>query len=249
MIESGLVSVSFRSSSAEEIVKAAKEANLNHIQWGSDIHAPCSDMQKLVRISDLCLKNGISCSYGTYFRFGQDNPNDLYDYIRAAKVLNTGLLRLWCGTKGSVEYTQSELNRIYADCKLAAKIAENEGVVLGLECHNFTLTDTKESAITLMREVNSPAFKMFWQPNQFKTAQENIEYAKLLAPFVVCVHVFNWNKSEKYPLAEAEEIWADYLTSFGGDILALLEFMPDDSIDSLTTESDSLRRIITRTGL
>ena len=137
-----------------------------------------------------------------------------------------------------------ELKQIYEDCKAAAKLAEDAGVVLGLECHNWTLTDTKESALALMNEVNSPAFKMFWQPNQFKSIEENVEYAKLLAPYVICVHAFNWEQDKKYPLALAMETWKTYLTQFNRSLPVLLEFMPDDKIETLSEESNSLHKIL-----
>lgn len=244
MYKAGLVSVSFRPLCAEEIIAAAKLTNLTHIEWGSDIHAPQFNLQALQHISELCKDNNISCSYGTYFRFGRDNVEELLPYIRAAKLLNAKILRVWCGMKASNEYTVSELNAIYADCKTAAKLAEEEGVVLGLECHNWTLTDTKESALALMNEVNSPAFKMFWQPNQFKSVEENVAYAKLLSPYVICVHAFNWEGDKKYPLARAKDIWKEYLYHLNNDIPVLLEFMPDDKVETLRIESKSLYAIL-----
>ncbi|MDD6994984.1 MAG: TIM barrel protein [Candidatus Borkfalkiaceae bacterium] len=243
MFQTGLVSVSFRNSSAEEIVEAAKAANLTHIQWGSDVHAPRADFSALQRISALCAANGITCSYGTYFRFGQNSLEELHAYLHAAKMLNAGILRVWCGTKNSDEYTLSELNAVYEDCKKAAAIAEKEGVVLGLECHHHTLTASKENALALM-QINSPAFRMFWQPNQYKSTAENLEYAKLLAPYTVCIHAFHWENDNKYSLATAEDTWRKYLKFFSPDIPVLLEFMPDDDIRSLPAESAALRRII-----
>lgn len=244
MFKAGLVSVSFRSLSVEEIIAAAKLTNLTHIEWGSDIHAPHFALQTLEHISALCKDNAISCSYGTYFRFGRDNVEELRPYIQAAKILNAKMLRVWCGTKGSNEYSRFELNQIYADCKAAATLAEQEGVILGLECHNWTLTDTKESALALMQAVDSPAFQMFWQPNQFKSVEENLEYAKLLAPYVICIHAFNWEQDKKYPLALARETWEKYLQKFDKTIPVLLEFMPDDKIESLQEERNALHDII-----
>lgn len=244
MFKAGLVSVSFRSLSVEEIIAATKLTNLKHIEWGSDIHAPHFALGQLQHISSLCQENGISCSYGTYFRFGRDSVNELLPYIQAAKVLNAKILRVWCGTKGSNEYTMYELKQLYDDCKLAAKLAEQEGVILGLECHNWTLTDTKESAFALMQEVNSPAFQMFWQPNQFKSVEENLEYAKLLAPYVICIHAFNWEGDNKYPLALAKKTWSNYLRQFSANLPVLLEFMPDDKIETLRIESKTLHDML-----
>ena len=62
-----------------------------------------------------------------------------------------------------------------AQCREAAKIAEAEGVTLCLECHRNSYTETKEGALDVMQTVDSPAFRMYWQPNQYRTIEENIE--------------------------------------------------------------------------
>jgi sugar phosphate isomerase/epimerase len=68
----GLVSVSFRKHSPKEILEEMKKAELSLIEWGSDVHAPCGDIERLNEIAKLQKEYGIECSsYGTYFRFGQ----------------------------------------------------------------------------------------------------------------------------------------------------------------------------------
>ena len=41
----GLVSVSFRPYTPEDILKAMTKAGLNYIEWGGDVHAPAGDME------------------------------------------------------------------------------------------------------------------------------------------------------------------------------------------------------------
>lgn len=240
----GLVSISFRGLSPEIITEAVKNAGLSCIEWGSDVHAPCDNTENLQKIADLQKKAGLfCCSYGTYFRLGANDTADLQKYIDAAKILGTDILRLWCGTKSSLEYTQEEENTLFSLCREAALLAEKNGVTLCMECHNGTYTDTKEGAIRLMKAVNSPAFRMYWQPNQFTSAEENKQYARLLSPFTKHIHVFNWTEKERFPLGEADALWKEYLKYFYDNTL-LLEFMPDDNISSLKTEAEALRRLI-----
>ena len=85
---------------------------------------------------------------------------------------------------------------------------------------------------------------MYWQPNQFRSQEENILYAKLLSQYTVNIHVFNWNKKEKYPLRSAKDIWKNYLSCFDKSKNLLLEFMPDDRIESLKTEAQALKEIV-----
>ncbi len=250
MYQLGLVSISFRGHTPAEILTGMQAAGLTCVEWGSDVHAPWDAPEKLQNIVDLQKKTGVRCSsYGTYFRLGQNAVSELPGYIQAAKRLGTDILRLWCGIKGSDRYTPAELDALYGECKSAAALAEENGVILAMECHNGTLTDRKESALALMKAVDSPAFRMYWQPNQLRTPEENLAYAKLLAPWTTHVHVFNWDcpgggPLEKYPLAGSIELWRAYLAQLPGDRALLLEFMPDDKLETLKTEAEALRKIV-----
>lgn len=237
----GLCSISFRKYTPEEILQAMKEAELSVIEWGSDVHCPPEAAQEIAELQN---RYSIKCgSYGTYFRLGNTPICELEQYIKAAKTLGTNVLRLWCGDKNSQDYTESEKEALFAACKAAAGIAETEGVILCMECHNNTYTNTKESALELMQTVNSSAFRMYWQPNQDQTEEENLAYAKLISSHTVHIHVFNWKGKEKYPLSEAMGIWRKYLSCFDGEKNLLLEFMPDDKIESLNGEAEALKEI------
>lgn len=237
----GLCSISFRKNTPEEILQAMKEAGLSVIEWGSDVHCP---PEKAGEIALLQRRYGITCcSYGTYFRLGVTPVEELKDYIEAAKVLGCEMLRLWCGDKNSQDFTENEKKALFAACKAAAEIAEAERVTLCMECHNKTYTNTKEAALELMEAVESQHFRMYWQPNQHRSREENLEYAKLLAPYTTNIHVFNWKGKEKYPLREAKELWRAYLSCFEGERALLLEFMPDDRITSLGTEAAALKEM------
>ena len=244
MAELGLVSISFRNLSVDEILAAVKQAGLSCVEWGSDVHAPCMDTEKLEYIAKHQQQENIRCcSYGTYFRLGVHRTEELLPYIKAAKILGTDILRLWCGDKGSAEYTAEELEKLHEDCRAAAKFAKAHQVKLCLECHNNTLTDWKEPALALMKAVDSSAFGMYWQPNQWRTAEENLAYIGLLAEYTEHIHVFNWKENERYPLEDGVELWKRYLAGFSGKRTLLLEFMPDDNVESLTREAQALRKI------
>lgn len=237
----GLCSVSFRNNTAEEILRSMRESGLSHIEWGSDVHCP---PEKADGIAELQRRYGIKCcSYGTYFRLGTTPVEELFSYIKAAKTLGTNVLRLWCGNKNSEEYTDAEKTELFSACKASAEIAEAEGVTLCMECHNNTYTNTKKSAVELMRAVGSEHFKMYWQPNQLKSEEENVEYARQISAYTVNVHVFNWKGTEKYPLKDGGDIWRTYLSCFDGGKNLLLEFMPDDKLESLKAEAEALREI------
>lgn len=245
----GLVSVSFRKHSPKEILEAVRASGLSCIEWGSDVHAPCRDDERLREIARLQREYGIKCSsYGTYFRIGETPIDELENYIKAAKILDTDILRLWCGTRGGKDMTEPEKNVLLEICRKAAIIAENNSVTLCMECHQNTFTENPDDAVWLMENVNSQHFRMYWQPFQWQTESDNIENAKKISKYAEHIHVFNWRGEEKLPLGEAVEEWQRYLKQFAKPRTLLLEFMPDNEISTLPLEADALKTII-RDGL
>ena len=129
------------------------------------------------------------------------------------------------------------------ECRYAATLAEREGVILSMECHKSTMTERPEDALALMEAVDSPHFRMYWQPFQWQGEAEHLAYARALAPYVTHLHVFHWRGTGRYPLADAVPAWRSYLKTLGGERTLLLEFMPDDALATLPAEADALRRI------
>ena len=241
----GLVSVSFRQHSPEEILPAVKAAGLSCIEWGSDVHAPCDDTERLMEIARLQKEYGIPCaSYGTYFRLGETPLEELEKYIRAAAILGTNILRLWCGRMSGAAMTEEERSELLSLCRKAADIARANGVILCMECHKKTFTEVPEDAVMLMKAVNSPHFRMYWQPFQWQSVRENLENAKKIAPYSEHIHVFNWKDDQKLPLAEAIPVWQDYLRALPPSRTLLLEFMPKGTLQELAGEAAALRAII-----
>lgn len=244
MYKLGLVSISFRQHSPRQILEAVKAAGLSCIEWGSDVHAPCHDTARLAEVVALQQEFGISCcSYGTYFRLGVTPLEELPAYIRAAKVLGTHILRLWCGDRNCQDYTPESRAALLAACKAAAALAQQEHVIFCLECHNNTFTNTVDGALWLMEQVDSPHFRMYWQPNQLRTTEENLRYARIIAPYTRYLHVFHWLGPDKFPLREGTALWQQYLPCFPGDHALLLEFMPDGKIETLFTEAQTLTEL------
>lgn len=241
----GLVSVSFRKNSPREILEAMKGNGLTCVEWGSDVHAPYADTARLLALVALQREYGIECSsYGTYFYIGETPMEELRRYIAAAKMLGTNILRLWCGKKSGAEMTGDEREAFLEECRLVASIAEEEDVILCMECHRKSFTEHLSDALWLMEKVNSEHFRMYWQPFQWQSVQENLAYAEAIAPFTHHIHVFQWKGEQKFSLNEGIEEWQGYLQKFAGPRTLLLEFMPDGLISTLSAEAEALRRII-----
>ncbi|MBQ3075599.1 MAG: TIM barrel protein [Clostridia bacterium] len=240
----GLCSVSFRKRTPKEILEEMRKASLNLIEWGSDIHAPATDGNALLELARLQEEYGVTCSsYGTYFKIGIHSAKELPCYIQAARILGTSTLRLWAGEKNSEDFSENEKESFFKECRALAKIAEDEGIVLCTDCHNKTYTNHYQSALELLQAVDSPNFRTYWQPNQFRNDDYNLASAKALAPYTENIHTFHWREKEKFPLRSGTEIWKQYLKCFSGEKSLLLEFMPDGKIESLITETNTLRSI------
>lgn len=245
MFQTGLVSISFRSLTVDEIMDLCIQNDLQNVEWGSDVHAPRDDKERLTYLASEQKRRGLLCSsYGTYFRVGIHPVEEIYGYIAAARILGTNMIRLWCGNKNYEDFTPEERENLLSDAKEIAKIGEEESVYFCMECHNKTYTNCLQGAMELMKTVNSKHFGMYWQPNQHRSFEENMAYAKAIAPYVTQIHVFNWEEKNHYPLAEAVETWRSYLSCFRGDHALLLEFMPHHLPEELPAEAEALRRIL-----
>lgn len=241
----GLVSVSFRAHAPREILRAMQDAGLAQIEWGSDVHAPCHDLARIDELVALQREFGVTCSsYGTYFRLGQTPVTELEPYILAAKRLGTNVLRVWCGTQSGADMTEGEITSLLDACREAAALAEAHGVTICTECHLRTFTERPEDALALMQAVNSPHFRTYWQPFQTRTIAQNLAYLRMLAPYVTHLHVFQWKGADRFPLAYGVAEWQDYLALLDTPHTLLLEFMPDDRLETLTREADALRTMI-----
>ena len=90
MAQIGLVSISFRALSADDIVRLCTAAKLPCIEWGSDIHAVPENREALLHIRELQSRSGISSSsYGTYFKLGKSDPQEFSKYLDASDILGT----------------------------------------------------------------------------------------------------------------------------------------------------------------
>ncbi len=130
---------------------------MKYIEWGSDIHAPKDDIEKLYAIKSLCDEKGILCSsYGTYFRIGQDNKDEIIEYIKSAKILGTNVIRVWCGIKNSQSYDDKAILENCVELKkiliLSINTAKKKTIIrLHLYCSPLPKKRTLKSVLFVFR--------------------------------------------------------------------------------------------------
>lgn len=253
MLKSGLVSISFRSLSCEEIIKIAKEANLSAIEWGSDVHVPPTNLKRVQEVSELTKNAGLAVSsYGSYYRLGTHNSDDLSEFenlLTACKVLGAPVMRIWAGTEGSEKVSEEERKELIEEARILARKAKEKNILLSFECHPNTLTDRRESTVSLMENLENENIKMYWQPNDSFDFPYNLDVLQAILPVCTYLHVFNWpTVGVRKPLIEAEKEWLTYLKTANSDKkehYCLLEFMPDDKPETLKSEAEILNKWLT----
>lgn len=248
MITTGLVSISFRSLTAEEVVQLVKKAGLASIEWGGDIHVPPGDIETAKKVAQLTQEAGlVTSAYGSYYRAGsyEEPEKEAQAVVDSALSLNTTLIRIWAGTKGTQEATQQDWDAVVAQSKLLVALAAPHGIQVAFEYHGNTLTDTLETTVKLLDEV--PGSLSYWQPPVGSGVEENIKAIERIQDRLANIHVFHWKERERLPLSQGRERWEKYfaiLNKVSGHRYASLEFVKDGSTDQLLLDAKVLQELL-----
>ena len=252
MLKPGLVSVSFRTLSCEEIIRIAASAGLEGIEWGGDVHVPPDNIENALIVAEMTHKAGLLvAAYGSYYRlgsYGTDYKNEFKKVLSTACALGAPTIRIWAGTSASASVAENERERLVQEAKKLAEMAKEKDITIAFECHRNTLTDCRASALRLMHETGMPNLRMYWQPNEcYDFAENSLALADLL-PYAVNIHVFNWPEPGlRLPLSDGFDEWSAYFDTLKKDNVdrwCMLEFMPDDNPASLPREALTLKELL-----
>jgi 3-dehydroshikimate dehydratase len=252
VIQSGLCSITFRKLSPEGIISACEENGLKAIEWGGDIHCPHGNESVASRIRKSCEDAGISTpSYGSYYRM---NPKcaepDFRRTLDTAVALGASTIRVWAGARSSAAMDYNYRQELISEARRIASLAGEANCRIAFEYHRGTATDTNDEALRLLNEVNHPAAGIYWQPREATKVEDRVAGLRMILPRLQHLHVFNWigQPAERRPLTEAHEEWVRYasllLEANLHGVCAYLEFVADDSLDSLRQDAQALQRIL-----
>ncbi|MDQ0707418.1 3-dehydroshikimate dehydratase [Arthrobacter woluwensis] len=242
----GLCSVTFRHLDVPGVLAAASGAGLAGIEWGSDVHCPdpaaALEVRRLTEAAALRV-----LSLGSYHR-AESHDDDFRPVLDTALALGTPRIRVWAGTLGTEASSPAHRARVIRGLRDAADAAAEAGVVLALEYHRNTLTDTLESTQALLEEVDRDNVGVYWQPNVDQPAEEALRHLEALLPRLSGVHCFSWWPFDaRLPLEAREDLWlgaAEVLRGADRPVDVMFEFVPEDSPEALTRDADWLRRAI-----
>lgn len=251
MLHTGLVSITFRKLTPARIVELVAQAGLEGIEWGGDVHVPHGEISTARKVRKMTGDAGLKvAAYGSYYRAGiQTNEGISFEsVIETAVELGAPLIRVWAGNKGSAAMTNAERATVVSALQEMGTQAERAGKQISLEYHLQTLTDTNESALKLMNEVNHPNVGLYWQPYARESFDYCLEGLKACLPNVTNIHTFSWQSEgeviRRLPLAAGEVRWAEYLRvirSSGRDHFVMIEFVKDDQEEQFLEDAEVLK--------
>jgi 3-dehydroshikimate dehydratase len=256
MIFPGLVSVTFRNLSPQEIVRLASQAGLTGIEWGGDIHVPHGDLDQAQRVRDLTENAGLRvAAYGSYYRVWPQEPVPFDSVLKTALAVGAPAIRVWAGKIGSMQAPAEHRAAVITEAARISQMAADYGITVAFEFHVNTLTDSDSSALDLLNRCNHPNLRCYWQPRIQATFNDNIASLVAISPWLSNLHVFHWQPAPtqedrpqvvRQPLAEGKEDWQMYLAhamTLPGDRYAMLEFVRDDDPQAFLVDAGVLKAL------
>jgi sugar phosphate isomerase/epimerase len=252
-LRTGLVSISFRPLSPQQIVELCQQTRLESIEWGSDVHVLPGDLKTARQVGQLTREAGLEVAcYGSYYRC---DGSDFTPVVETALELGAPLIRVWAGKMGSSEFSTDEWFNTLASLYEAAELAEEAGIIVATEYHGGTLTDKRDSTTEMLESVGHPNLRTFWQPlrrgpGYEARVEENLEDLRAVAPYLSNIHAYEWREGaagrEAFSLQESQQwpLYMQELRSIGGDHTVLLEFVPGDAPEALPAEAAALQALI-----
>lgn len=250
MIHTGLVSITFRKLTPQEIINLVAKAGLEGIEWGGDIHVPHGNLKLAGEVGRMTADAGLQvASYGSYYHVGCEEQEG----IAFEKVLDTALelkaptIRVWAGNRGSREADEGWWKKVVDETCRIAGLAKGSGISVSFEYHGNTLTDTGMSASKLMRSAAADNVASYWQPSVGLGLEEQLEGLKQVMPWLGNVHAFWWNMHERRPLAEGAGVWKKYMDAIRtveGDRYCMTEFVMGDDPAQFLKDAEVLKQIV-----
>lgn len=239
----GFTTVTFRKKSRRAVCEIAHRNNIMCIEWGGDIHLPPDDETALQEVISLQKEFGLTAvSYGSYYRLGAENYTLWEQIVNTADKIGARMIRIWHGNCSSQKVSAEKLQAMVNETKRLADIANEKGLTVAFEFHKNTNNDTGKSAVEFLTAVNKPNVKTYWQP--FST-DVDIENLKTVLPYLVCVHIFEWNeKGKRYSLKHGVDKWSEFLKIIGNsnaEPYLIMEFVKHDSEKQFAKDLKQLR--------
>lgn len=254
MLQAGMVSVTFRELAPARIIELVVEAGLTGIEWGGDIHVPHGHIATAEAVRRQTEEAGLQvCSYGSYYRspMSEEEGPSFDTVLETALALGAPLIRVWPGRRGSESADSAYRMSVADNLREIGEKALQAGIGIALEFHGNSLTDRVDSALALMREVNHPNVKLYWQQPHGETTEARLEGLKAVLPHLTHIHAFHWEfrdgQHQRRPLRDGICAWRSYIDAVRGsttDRFVLLEFVRDGDPKQFLEDAETLKRLL-----
>ena len=254
----GLVSITFRQKSHEELIEIVKKAGLEVIEWGGDVHVPHGDIETAKRVGELTRDAGLEVSaYGSYYNATDKGvllgPIASFDEIlETAIALGTDTIRVWAGNKNFESddpevpvATEEERKIFYERLNEAVEKASKHGITLATEYHPNTLTNTLNGTLDVLKNV--PGLKTYWQA-RLDGVTDEVNDIKTLGKNIVNSHIEYRENKQKRPLADGLELVTNCINAlkeYSNAKSGMIEFVLDGTDEQFFEDAETLKSILT----
>ena len=244
MFRTGMTTVTFRNRSVEENILFARLAGLNGIEWADKYHVLRGNVETARKVGLLTRESDLRVlSYGSFYNPSLHGIDEFIKTLDCAVALGTDIIRIWPGNLGSEQADYKSRKKITDNIREACLLASEKKITVATEYHPCTLTDTAASTLRLMEEVDCHNCKTYWQMDQNDPSVERgLFEIKSILPYIINLHVFYYRQKE-HELSEGKEVWLewlDLLRTTGKDYNLIIEFVLDDSPESLANDAKTL---------
>lgn len=246
MLKTGLVSITFRKRSPQEVIQLVTAAGLDAIEWGGDIHVPPGNVHHARKIARLTMDSGLSvAAYGSYYRLAQTDPSSFDLVLETAVEIGAPTIRVWAGSKNSNDASEEDWELVVKDSIRIADLAALAGLTISFEFHDLTLNDRGLASARLINMIRKENVLTLWQPPVGSSMPENLDELQMVLKWTGNLHVFHWDPGyTRLPLSEGESNWLQYIQlvkTTGRDHYLLLELVQDDLPESFLRDAQTLK--------
>jgi len=252
----GLCTIAFSELPLEEVLDIAAECEFDGVEvWGKAPHIPDEyDAGYVKAIPGMARDRGLEIiSFGSYVDPLMEDYEEHWDVtFRIARDLGTKIMRVWSGGGASKDISPENKAAIMSGFREMCKKAEQQEIILATEMHSNHFTDTAKTILELIRTVDHPNLKTYYQPRFAPDADDPYDAARMIGEYVVNVHAQNVKPTNDGTMSSCEiaEGVVDYrkvvqiLRSKGFDGCLEVEFVyGEDKMASLKQDRDFLAKL------
>ena len=239
----GVASVTFRNKSVEEVVEICKKNQVDHIEWGSDVHIKTkADAQKARKLCDEA--NIKICSYGSYYRVGSKNAEEWLALCENASIMGAQSVRVWLGEKDSEKTSNEEYGNIIEDCRMLCDAAKKYNLTVSPECHDNTFNNNTDAILKFIKDLNKDNFRTYFQSRYFRMEYDLDRIDRTFA-HILNMHVSYSDLKKEQKFRKKDKNYLDTLLkkmlSKGFEGIVILEFTEASSEAAFTEDIRKLK--------